>query len=423
MSSNSHRDLRREMGSEIRAAWSGYVLVLCVGLALRLIMIASLMHGDVRQWFFSQATEIGCFADSILAGHGMSSPFGGATGPSAFLAPGYPALVALLFRVFGAYSNGAAEALLMLHMLAAMLTVLVVMLIAQRVFGTRTAMVAGMLCAVSPPMVWLPVLFWESCFSTLLLIGFLALALRIATQPRLMLWLAMGAWGAAAMLINPSLTLALVSMALWTVWQRRSESLCGAAALRGPVTAALLWMVLFAPWPIRNARVMHAFIPLRDNMGYELWQGNRVGSDGNFSKTEHPNGSRTEYARYQSLGEMAYMHDRSAVAMQAIQADPARFAVLTMKRVARFWMGRGGRRSLGLITAWVTATTLLGFVGLVLLLRRRRELGILFAMPVVLFPLPYYITHADFRFRFVLEPLMLLLCAYAVQVWLPRKRS
>jgi 4-amino-4-deoxy-L-arabinose transferase-like glycosyltransferase len=390
------------------------VLVLSVALALRLIMIASLMHGDVRQWFFSQATEIGCFADSILAGHGMSSPFGGETGPSAFLAPGYPALVALLFHIFGAYSNGAAMALLLLHLLAAMLTVLVVMLVAQRTFGTRTAMVAGMLCAVSPPLVWLPVLFWESCLSTLLLIGFLALALRIAAQPRMMLWLAMSVWGATAMLINPSLTLALVSMALWAAWQRRNDS------LRGPVTAALLWMVLFAPWPIRNARVMHAFVPLRDNMGYELWQGNRVGSDGNFSKTEHPNGSRMEYERYRSLGEMAYMRDRSAVAMQAIKADPARFALLTLKRVTRFWMGRGGRRSLGLITAWVTATTLLGFAGLVLLLRRRRELGILFAMPVVLFPLPYYITHADFRFRFVLEPLMLLLCAYTVQMWVER---
>jgi len=406
-----------DLRSEIRAAWTGYVLVLSVALALRLVMIASLMHGDVRQWFFSQASEIGCFADSILAGHGMSSPFGGETGPSAFLAPGYPALVALLFHVFGAYSNGAAMALLLLHMLAAMLTVLVVMLIAQRAFGTRMAMVAGMLCAVSPPMVWLPVLFWESCLSTLLLIGFLALALRIAVQPRMTLWLSMGVLGAAAMLINPSLTLALVSMALWTAWQ------CRGSSIRGPVAAAILWMILFAPWPIRNARVMHAFVPLRDNMGYELWQGNRVGSDGNFSKTEHPNGSRTEYARYKALGEMGYMHDRSAVAMQAIKADPARFAVLTMKRVMRFWTGRGGRRNLALITAWVTATTLLGFAGLVLLLRRRRELGILFALPVALFPLPYYITHADFRFRFVLEPLMLLLCAYAVQVWTGLKRS
>jgi 4-amino-4-deoxy-L-arabinose transferase-like glycosyltransferase len=410
------------VSNERRASWPGYVLVLAVALALRLVMIASLMHGDVRQWFFSQATEIGCFADSILAGHGMSSPFGGETGPSAFLAPGYPALVALLFHVFGAYSNGAAIALLVLHILAAMLTVLVVMLVAQRAFNAKTAIVAGMLCAVSPPLVWLPVLFWESCLSTLLLIGFLALALRIAAQPRMSLWLAMGAWGAVAMLINPSLTLALVSMALWAAWQRRGL-LHGAAALRGPAAAAILWMVLFAPWPIRNARVMHAFVPLRDNMGYELWQGNRVGSDGNFAKTEHPNGSRTEYARYKSLGEMAYMRDRSAVAMQAIEADPARFVVLTMKRVARFWMGRGGRKSLGLITAWVTATTLLGFAGLVLLLRRRRELGILFAMPVLLFPLPYYITHADFRFRFVLEPLMLLLSAYAGQTWVMRKKN
>jgi hypothetical protein len=37
-----------------------------------------------------------------------------------------------------------------------------------------------------------------------------------------------------------------------------------------------------------------------------------------------------------------------------------------------------------------------------------------------LFPLPYYLTHPDFRFRMLLDPMLLLLSAYAVDCWMTR---
>jgi len=38
----------------------------------------------------------------------------------------------------------------------------------------------------------------------------------------------------------------------------------------------------------------------------------------------------------------------------------------------------------------------------------------LFLLPLILFPLPYYITHAEFRYRLVVDPLLTILGAYAV---------
>ena len=38
----------------------------------------------------------------------------------------------------------------------------------------------------------------------------------------------------------------------------------------------------------------------------------------------------------------------------------------------------------------------------------------LFLLPLLVFPLPYYITHPDFRFRLLLDPLLTILSAYAV---------
>ena len=46
--------------------------------------------------------------------------------------------------------------------------------------------------------------------------------------------------------------------------------------------------------------------------------------------------------------------------------------------------------------------------------RSRVSLAALFLLPLMLFPLPYYITHAEFRYRLVVDPLLTILAAYAV---------
>jgi hypothetical protein len=40
--------------------------------------------------------------------------------------------------------------------------------------------------------------------------------------------------------------------------------------------------------------------------------------------------------------------------------------------------------------------------------------AMLMALPLLLFPLPYYITHAEFRYRLNIDPILTILAAYAV---------
>jgi hypothetical protein len=62
-------------------------------------------------------------------------------------------------------------------------------------------------------------------------------------------------------------------------------------------------------------------------------------------------------------------------------------------------------------------TTSLGLIGLWRLVRERRfKLAVLFLLPLVLFSLPYYITHAEFRYRLVIDPLLVILAGYAVSL-------
>src|SRR6266481_3326402 len=56
--------------------------------------------------------EVCSIAEHIVRGQGFSSPFYRDTGPTAWIAPVYPYLCALVFRLFGIYSVASAIVLL-----------------------------------------------------------------------------------------------------------------------------------------------------------------------------------------------------------------------------------------------------------------------------------------------------------------------
>ncbi len=79
--------------------------------------------------------ETGAIARSIAEGHGFSSPFGGLTGPTAWIAPVYPYMLALLFKIFGVFTSTSAIAILTLNSFFSALTCIPIYLIAERTVG------------------------------------------------------------------------------------------------------------------------------------------------------------------------------------------------------------------------------------------------------------------------------------------------
>lgn len=382
--------------------------ILALALVSRLGIVWLTLSRYPRSWFFSNSPDLSFLAQSLSSGHGFSSPFGGSTGPTAFLAPGYPAMVALVFHLLGSNSLASAAVVMLFQTLFAVLTVLVILHVARTLFGVQTANLAGAFWAVSLPLLWLPTIFWETCLSTLLLIGMIALAVRCVDEPSKRLWLLMGAYCALAILVNPSLLLAMLATVVWTAYQTQSVQ------RHGLLICFLVFLAVFLPWPIRNARALHAFIPLRSNFGYELWQGNHAGADGVFDHSLFPLHDKQEYDSYALKGEVAFMREKSALAKSYILAHPGEFVRLTAKRVALFWTGAGSKVNSGLVQLHIVTTSLLGLLGLLVLFKQRRPVALLFLLPILVFPLPYYITHPDFRFRIVLDPLLTILAAYAV---------
>ncbi len=382
--------------------------ILAVALLLRLLIVWFVVARFPPKWLYSRGIELGTLAQSLVAGQGLSSPFGGSTGPTALLAPGYPAVIALFFRIFGPFSVAAAIAVMLMQLLFSVLTVLCIMQVARQCFGIRAANLAGTFWAVSLPLIWMPTIFWETCLSTLLLVGMAALALHCERSPSGMLWALMGAYSGLAALVNPSLLPALLALMGWAAWQTRKT-------FWYLPLASLVLSAVFAPWPIRNARVLHAFIPLRSTVGFELWVGNRAGASGFLDESQFPTFNRWEYDQYVAKGEVAYMRNKSALATAYIRAHPAEFLRLSAVRFFRFWTGTGNKDGSVIFTLHAVLTTSLGFMGIWRLMREGRlRVAVLFLLPLMVFPLPYYITHAEFRYRLVIDPLLTILAAYAV---------
>jgi len=147
-------------------------------------------------------------------------------------------------------------------------------------------------------------------------------------------------------------------------------------------------------------------------MGYELWQGNRKGSDGFSAHELHPNQNDAEYGRYASLGELGYVQEKETIAVAAIEADPGRFAWLTLKRTAVYWTGVGKPPISWTVSGEVFLASVCGFLGIIAMWRRRERDAMVLAIAFLVFPLPYYVTHPDLRYRLPLEPIALVLAAW-----------
>lgn len=386
--------------------------VIGAALVARLCVIWYVLRDMPRGWLWTRGTEMTWMAAAVVHGRGLSDPYGVPTGPTASVAPGYPLLLAGVFRVFGVETVASAAVVLLVQVGINLLTVWAMLGIGRRFAGERAAVAMALLWGCSLATIWMPVILWETSFSALFLLLAVACALRLERAAQ-GLWLAWGAGCAVAGLMNPSLLPSLGALGAVAVWRGRRW--------REALLACVVFAGIYAPWPVRNARVFHATILTRCVAGFNLWVGNREGADGYLNESAFPTFNASELAVYRAVGEVRYDADKTRLAWAAIASEPVRFAWLTAIRARRFWSGTGSRGGSVFFALHGVLTTLLGGLGLwVLMKARRREAAYCFAV-VLIFPLPYLITHAEFRYRLVLDPVLCVLGAVALE-WIDSRR-
>jgi 4-amino-4-deoxy-L-arabinose transferase-like glycosyltransferase len=233
--------------------------------ALALVLRAGAVYLDSDYTPINDSADYDRHARSLVADFTYPPPIPAISptgGPTAFRAPGYPLLLAGVYALSddsveaGRYANAALGAL----------AVLLLYLVALRLFSRRVALVAATLMAVYPPLAFLGLeLYTEPLFIDLLLAAVLTV-LAYGRDPRLRWAIAAGALVGAAALTrqNGALLIPIVAWALWSRPRRRS------AAAVAPAAAVITALLLIAPWSLRNYVVFNEFVPLTTGAGFNL---------------------------------------------------------------------------------------------------------------------------------------------------------
>ena len=445
-----------------RIFWAGFLV------RALYITLAHTYRIRVAEDHFQFGWEAGRIARALVTGYGYSDPFANAflahTGPTAWLPPLYPLLLAGIFRVFGVYTAASAWVLFTIQCALSAATALATYQIAARILNRRVALWSAWIWALYPAAMQYAVRWpWEMTITTALFTFVLALSLRMrgigeasgqcsvvsapskqSEPPQLTTdnrqlatgnWLLFGfLWGLIA-LSNSTLLIFLPINGLWLLWPRASSQFSVVSVqsqhlrtenrelrtlLTGPTLATLIFLALIAPWTTRNYRVFHTFIPLRGNFGAELFMGNGPGSNGLLMEYYHPFQDAQQLRDYAALGEVRYVARQNAAAKAFIAAHPVHFAADCARRAYFFWAGVPHPAD----EAWYNEVgrtlnfafiSLCGFFGLALALRRRIPAAGLIACAFLLLPIPYYIVTAHARFRHPLEPLITILGVYLFQ--------
>jgi 4-amino-4-deoxy-L-arabinose transferase-like glycosyltransferase len=362
--------------------------------------------------------------------------------PTARWPPAFPFLLSLVYRAFG---SDHANAELMNAMLGAA-TVPLAYYAARRAFDRRTGLLAAGALAVMPGQI----LYAESILAeplyTFVLVGILAML--VGLPDRRLSAAAIGlAIGVAALTRGEGLLLLALPPVVWWGAMPRRELL-----LRTGL-AALAAVLAIAPWTVRNAFVVDAFVPVSTNSAQTFWAGHNPTANGGatYARGEiyaelqdlPPERFEVEQARLLRREALEYMFENP---LRELTLIPRKLLYLSIgdSRAIQTGATLSERASQGApVTGGITpvivptsnAAVLLGVVadvawfGLLALfvlalvvlwpLLWRNPLGragiALTAISLVLYG---FVLYGNFRYRMPLEPVMILLAAPLVsRLW------
>ncbi|MCE5307803.1 MAG: hypothetical protein LLG20_09170 [Acidobacteriales bacterium] len=398
----------------IRSPGRAFILIFLLGFTIR---GAVLVSGLLPSSYFRPRGEIGKVAVTLARTGQFANPYMIPTGATAHPTPVYTGLLALVYRSIGVtptanYVRGLL-AILAFSALYAMLPWLGL----QLGLGARAGILGGIAGALVPQQGILEIIGNSDQPFPGIALGLLAVAfLRRwsggpASAARSFL---LGIGCGAAFHLSPPLLPVVLGWLLFEIgWSRARTNWRSTACI-------VLGVVLVCiPWTWRNYAAFHRLLFIRGNFGLELRLANHDGADADIDVTvareaafRHPSANIEEARKVRDLGEGEYMRQARNEAVEWIYRHPRGFLRLTFLRAVQFWCGPVRLPWSAAAITVVTALALLGLRRALSGLDRARRAAVL--MPLLLFPLVYYVVSFVGHYRAPLEGWLLLLAGVEV---------
>ncbi len=265
-------------------------------------------------------------ARALADGRGFSDPFGEPTGPTAWMPPVFPAIIALCLSIFETRS-AATTAIISLTNVALVVIGVVIYSVCR-----RAATWLSPLVAVVFYLLWISVFnfsffrFTHDVWLIALLVAMMCLAVSRLMSSQAVPVLAWGVLAGGATLVSPAVAAAWCALSAYLFWrakaQRRQWLLAGAIALS-----------IATPWTVRNALVFERFIPAKSNAGFELYLANVAYPSGIYDTRaliSHPHNDPVLRFQYAQLSEGTYIALHQREFFTALKARPLDY----LRRVA-----------------------------------------------------------------------------------------
>lgn len=335
---------------------------------------------------FGAGWETVAIARNLALGNGFSSPYASLpTGPTAHLAPLFPAMLAGLIRVFGDTPLFALAAVILYALGYGLYCALFVPL-SNLLFDDRApGLVVGAFSAVIPTI--RPMAQWDTIYAAA---GSQLFCLASARLFRANRGAAAGLICGVLLLLNPAMLLVAIAWLAYLRPPRRAVAAFAAATA-----------LVCVPWSVRNYSRLGGVFFIRDNLGSEMRLSNadcagaRDAENGCHALLQ-PNANVHEASLIRDMGEYRYNRMRMAEALRWIGEHPARFRELTLQRIREFWFPTPERPPIYEYSRWLISA--LAAAGLFLLAREGSRTAVFFAGALALYPLVYYVVQAMTRY-------------------------
>jgi hypothetical protein len=366
-------------------------------------------------------TETGHIAYSMATGKGFSSPFQRDSGPTAWLTPVYPLLVAGIFKLFGVYTRAAFFAAIFLNLIFSSATCVPIFYAGKRIAGLGAGSGGAWLWALFPNAILIPFQWiWDTSLAALLAALLLWATLELAESKRWRDWIAYGVLWGLMLMTNPSVGAVFPALVGWLVYRGWRDK---RYRVTRPAMAAAIALLCCVPWTVRNFVVFHRFILFRSNFGYELYIGNNENYDELRWGLPAVITQDMETLRYLRMGETAFMEEETRKALRFIKGHPRVEMHLVAWRFVDFWMGVPDPwNTFREADSWLIRIILVGnllssigaLAGAIVLFVRRNVYAVPLAAYPMVFPILYYVTHTSLRYRHPIDAVLLLLTAVAL---------
>jgi len=337
--------------------------------------------------------------------------------PTAQWPVGTSFVYSIFYRVFGlSYTP-----IVVFNICLSLATIWLTMLLAERWFNRKVAIIAGYLSACWPVQIQ-----FTSVLASELIFNFLMVALLLVwDSPKLNPWLKavlIGILAAAALYVRPVALFLPAILGAITIATRKKV----VRPIAITAVAYILMALAIAPWSLRNTRVFGRFVLMSSNGGGDLWLGNNPFTQGQSSEFPADTLNMRDVDRDVYLGQIAAAYIRQYPGHFVMHSLKKLYWLYDHETIGVHWNLAALESIYGARAVWVLklisdlfwwVTLLLGLAGTCFLIVQRGPREIVHSPLIAVwlyFSVIYSVILATDRYHFGCLPSIAILAAFAL---------